>query len=293
MSNYGETFINSFYGYFNYLLNEILWRNPNPWYQNYFYLLLAVSLLFFLLEIAFPWRKNQPVFRRDFWLDFFYMFFNFFLISLIAYAAISNVAVQFFYDLFAAAGITNYAVIEIATWPLWLKITVAFVLKDFIQWNTHRLLHRYTWLWNFHKVHHSAKQMGFATHLRFHFMEKFIYNSIQYFPLAILGFGLEEYFIAHLIAIFWGHFNHANINVPLGPFKYIFNNPQMHVWHHAKVIPNKYGVNFGLTLSVWDYLFKTAYEPHDGKDIELGFEGDEDYQKGFIDQNIRPFTKKA
>ena len=45
----------------------------------------------------------------------------------------------------------------------------------------------------------------------------------------------------------------------------------------AKVLPKhvKYGVNYGLTLSVWDYLFGTNHIPEDGRDIELGFDGDE------------------
>jgi sterol desaturase/sphingolipid hydroxylase (fatty acid hydroxylase superfamily) len=30
----------------------------------------------------------------------------------------------------------------------------------------------------------------------------------------------------------------------------------MHIWHHSKKIPNKYGVNFGISLSLWDYIFK-------------------------------------
>jgi hypothetical protein len=32
-------------------------------------------------------------------------------------------------------------------------------------------------------------------------------------------------------------------------------------------MPNKYGVNFGISLSVW-IIFKTNYIPKDGRDIE-------------------------
>ena len=34
-----------------------------------------------------------------------------------------------------------------------------------------------------------------------------------------------------------------------------------------------------LTLSVWNYLFKTNYIPEDGWDIEIGFKNDEDFPK--------------
>ena len=68
----------------------------------------------------------------------------------------------------------------------------------------------------------------------------------------------------------------------------------MHIWHHAKELPShvRYGVNFGLTLSLWDYIFKTNYIPHDGKDIELGFKGDEEFPKDFISQELYPLNKK-
>ena len=46
---------------------------------------------------------------------------------------------------------------------------------------------------------------------------------------------------------------------------------QMHIWHHARTMPDshRYGINFGLSLSCWDYLFGTAHIPHDGRDVEL------------------------
>jgi len=68
----------------------------------------------------------------------------------------------------------------------------------------------------------------------------------------------------------------------------------MHIWHHAQEIPDerKYGVNFGLTLSIWDYLFKTNYIPYDGKDIQLGFPGVEAFPKSFVEQSVHGFKKK-
>ncbi|PTB90563.1 hypothetical protein C9994_17185, partial [Marivirga lumbricoides] len=198
------------------------------------------------------WRKNQPRIRKDFWLDAFYMFFNFFLFSLVGYYAFSNVFVQLFNDFLAIFGITNLVAFEIQTWPVWAQLLTLFILRDFIHWNVHRLLHRVPWLWEFHKVHHSVEQMGFAAHLRFHWMETIVYRTIEYIPLAMIGFGIQEFLLVHLFALSIGHFNHSNIRVPLGPLKYLFNNPQMHIWHHAKHLPVKHGVNYGISLSIWD-----------------------------------------
>jgi len=291
MNDYLKIISDSFTGYFNYLVDEI----TNPGWTNYFYWLLGLSLLVFALELIIPWRQKQPVFRKGFWLDAFYMLFNFFLFSLIGYNALSNVGVALFNDFLGLFGITNIVALEVSTLPVWAQLLIMFVIADFIQWNVHRMLHRVPWLWKFHQVHHSVKEMGFAAQFRFHFVETLVYKSIQYIPLAMIGFGIEQFFVVHMFAVFVGHLNHANLDWSYGKLGYIFNNPRMHIWHHAKELPpqHRYGMNFGLTLSIWDYLFKTAYVPHSGKDIEIGFQGDEQFPEDFGHQTLYPFKKSA
>lgn len=67
----------------------------------------------------------------------------------------------------------------------------------------------------------------------------------------------------------------------------------MHIWHHSKELPEShpYGMNFGLSLSIWDYLFGTAYISKSGKEIELGFSGDEEFPQNFTSQMAFPFKK--
>ena len=340
----GQVIGNAYSGYAGYLWASITFQ-LNPWYQNYFWYLILISLFFFALELIKPWRENQPKFRKDFWLDFFYMFFNFFLFSLIIYNAFSDVFVNLFNQLLWKIGITNLVAIEIGSWPIWAQLVTLFFVADFIQWNTHRLLHRVPFLWEFHKVHHSVEQMGFAAHLRYHWMETLVYKSIQYVPLAMIGFGIDDFFLVYIFNIMIGHYNHANIQVhkrikgglfgvllgllavaiigessltwpegaqiwaPIGILlggagigalalggivNYIFNSPEMHIWHHAEELPEDkpYGVNFGLTLSIWDYLFRTNHIPHDGRDVKLGFPELEEFPKTFWGQLIYGFRKK-
>ena len=129
--------------------------------------------------------------------------------------------------------------------------------------------------------------MGFAAHLRYNWVEPIIYKSMLYIPLALIGgFEIQDVFMVHFFTIAVGHLNHANLGWDYGYLKYIFNNPKMHIWHHTKQMPNKYGVNYALTLSVWDYIFKTNYIPNDGRDNELGFVGDENFPDNFITQEI-------
>jgi sterol desaturase/sphingolipid hydroxylase (fatty acid hydroxylase superfamily) len=285
---YIDIFITSFKDYARYVGNEVL----NPHWGNYLYWLIGISIFFYALELTMPWRKDQPKIRKDFWLDAFYMFFNFFLFSLVGYYAISNVFVHLFNDFLGLFGIENLVAIEINTWPVWAQLLTLFILRDFIHWNVHRLLHRVPALWEFHKVHHSVEQMGFAAHLRFHWMETIVYRTIEYIPLAMIGFGIQEFLFVHLFALSIGHFNHSNIRVPLGPFKYIFNNPQMHIWHHAKHIPSKTGVNFGISLSIWDYIFGTHYIPKDGRDEQLGFDDMDQFPSELKDQLVYGFKRR-
>lgn len=338
--DYLNTFINGYKGYAGYLWQEI----THPHWNNYFYWLFAVSGFFFLLEIVAPWRKDQPRFRKDFWLDFFYMFFNFFLFSLVIYNAASDVVVKFFNDTILA--LTNFDLQKsnpLNSMPLWSVLLIGFVVRDFVQWWTHRLLHRSERLWQFHKVHHSVEEMGFAAHLRYHWMENVVYRSIEYIPLALLGIGLYDFFIIHIFTLAVGHYNHSNITVKgwvtggvvgaligvaiavggfdirlltnpdlsmqlatiigsslvgmlvLGPvMKYVFNSPEMHIWHHAYELPEDrhYGVNFGITLAIWDFLFKTAYLPFKGRDIRLGFPGISHFPKTFFSQVVYGFSKE-
>ena len=268
------------------------------------------------------------------------MFFNFFLFSLIIYAAASNVIVDLFNrGIIALTGFDLQASNPMQHWPLWGILLTGFIVRDFVQWWIHRLLHASPRLWEFHKVHHSVAEMGFAAHLRYHWMETVVYRSIEYIPLALLGIGLHDFFLIHIFTLAWGHYNHSNFSVDkrvtgaitfgllplliiytdprlagMGPtatlavallgatlgglvmgkfMKYLFNSPEMHIWHHAHDMPESHprGVNFGLTLAIWDYIWKTDYIPHSGRDIRLGFPGVDAFPKGFIRQSLHGFGR--
>lgn len=333
-----QSIVNAYSGYASYLWQDITMQLPGGFWRSYFWLLIIVSAFFFILEAIMPWRKNQKLFRRDFWLDFFYMFFNFFIFNLIIFSVGTDFVVRLFNQAIQwMTTVDLQALNPMNSWPLWAILLTGFVVRDFVQWWTHRLLHRSSRLWEFHKVHHSVKEMGFAAHLRYHWMENVVYRSIEYIPLALLGVGLHDFFLIHIFTLAWGHYNHANISISptitgavlsgliatfilttsvslpgmqmalwiIGAMffgalilsrgmKYVFNSPEMHIWHHAHDMPadRQYGINFGLTLAIWDYTFGTARIPHDGRDIDLGFEKVEHFPKGFFGQLIYGFRKR-
>ncbi len=289
MEKYLKILAEAYGGYAQYFINEVI----SPSWHNYFYWVVAASFLIWCLEILFPWRKNQPIIREHFGLDIFYIFWNYFLFSLVVYNAISMVGVQLFNDFLSIFKIDNTIAISIAQWPVWLQLLFIFVFRDFMQWAIHMLLHRVNWLWEFHKVHHSTRVMGFAALMRYHWMENIIYRTLEYIPLAMIGFGLNDFFIIHIGTLILGQLGHANLNIPLGPFKYILNGPQMHLWHHARQFPEShpFGFNFGISLSVWDYLFNTNYWPDNNEDLAIGLPDSEEFPADFKGQNLRPFQK--
>ncbi|MFS4455548.1 sterol desaturase family protein [Maribacter sp. 2304DJ31-5] len=288
MDTYFDAFVHTFKGNLDWTFRSILFEVS--WYTNYFWGLIVISLFIWSLEIVFPWRKEQAIFRKDFWLDAFYMFFNFFIFSIVISGFYS--VIELFFN---NVGLTlnHISLIDLFRFPGWVQLIVFFVLLDFVQWLTHIMLHKYSFLWRFHKIHHSVKEMGFAAHLRYHWMENVLYKPLKTLAVMVLGgFEPEQAYIVHFAAITIGHFNHSNIKITWGPLKYFFNNPVMHLYHHAYELPEgKYGVNFGISLSLWDYIFKTDYIPEDNGKINLGFTGDKEVPKGFWRQVIFGFGR--
>lgn len=288
MEIYLDAFLKALTGTLDYTWKSIIFQVT--WYKNYFWGLVTISLVVWLLEIVFPWRKEQSIFRKDFWLDGFYMFFNFFIFTIVISGVYKMLEV-----LFGQMGISasSLSILDTSGWPVWVELLVFFVLLDFVQWFTHVCLHKFPVLWRFHQVHHSVKEMGFAAHLRYHWMENLFYKPLKTFGVMLLGgFEPEQAYIVHFAAIAIGHLNHANIKLTYGPLKFLFNNPVMHLYHHSYVLPKgSYGVNFGISLSLWDYIFRTNYIPEDSGGIPLGYPGDERMPKGFWKQLVYGFKK--
>ncbi len=289
METYFSAFKDAFLGTVDWTWKSIVF--DVPWYTNYFWGLIVISLVVWGLEIVFPWRKNQSIIRKDFWLDGFYMFFNFFVFSIVISGFYSVLAL-----LFNQVGISqsSLSLLDVSGLPMWGQLLTFFVILDFVQWFTHVLLHKFEFLWRFHKVHHSVKEMGFAAHLRYHWMENILYKPLKTIGVMLIGgFEPEQAYIVHFITITIGHLNHANIKLSWGIFKYILNNPIMHLYHHVKELPSDRpnGINFGISLSIWDYIFKTNYIPEDEGTIELGFPDEEQFPKNFFKQLIYGFRR--
>jgi sterol desaturase/sphingolipid hydroxylase (fatty acid hydroxylase superfamily) len=259
--------------------------------SQYFFWLLIVSSICFLLERICPWRRSQRAFRAGFRQDLFWLIFN----GHFAGIALAFVSVRLleslgrvFHHLHLVAP-ESIHLLSIA--PLWLQFIVFLVFKDFLEWCVHNLLHRVPWLWEFHKLHHSITELDFLGNFRFHWMETVVYKSLTYVPLVVLGVDGRVIFWIAIVGTIIGHLNHANLNIHLGPLRYVINSSRMHVWHHDLASMGGHGRNFGVVFSFWDFLFGTAYLPDgDLQPKELGFAGMERFPDGVPSRLLHPLS---
>lgn len=265
-----------------------------PIYAQYYFWLTATSLLCLVLERMAPWRPRQRVLRDGIWQDLLWLVFNGHYAGLIL-AIVTGKLVLLFNGLLHGTGLPLPESLAImAGAPLWLQFVVFVVLKDFLEWNIHRLLHNVPWLWEFHKLHHSIEELDWIGNFRFHWGEIVVYKALSYLPLVILGI---DGTVMLAVGILWTlalDLNHANLRLDYGPLRYLLNSPKMHVWHHDVEVHGKGGQNFGQVLSVWDWLFGTAYWPHDAEMPErLGFEGIETYPPGVVRRFVHPLWRQG
>jgi sterol desaturase/sphingolipid hydroxylase (fatty acid hydroxylase superfamily) len=134
--------------------------------------------------------------------------------------------------------------------------------------------------------------MDFIGNFRFHWVEIVVYKTAQWLPLALLGASPRAVFWVAVFSTFWGDLNHANLNVGLGPLGYVLNNPRMHLWHHDASDEGGVAKNFGIVLSLWDFLFGTAWWPRERDPERLGYPGDDTMPDGFVGQIAWPLARR-
>jgi 3-mercaptopyruvate sulfurtransferase SseA/sterol desaturase/sphingolipid hydroxylase (fatty acid hydroxylase superfamily) len=257
--------------------------------------LAAMSGFVMLLERLFPWRPEQKQLRPKLWSDLIHLVFNGHFLGLLLAGLASTWILPHVDKWLAAEGLTDSVYRNAAAdWPLWAQIIVALVVVDFIQWCVHNLLHRVPLFWEFHKAHHSVKdgEMDWIVSFRFSWLEVIVYKSVLYLPLVFFGFRWEALMFHAIFGTLIGHFNHSNLNLGHGPWRYVLNSPRMHIWHHDYEGDSRTTVNFGIIFSCWDWIFGTAKMPADPP-AHLGFDGVETFPDNFFSQEIWPLQKLA
>ena len=148
----------------------------------------------------------------------------------------------------------------------WVSFLIYLVILDFGEYVYHRASHQWNWWWQLHALHHSQPYMSVWTDNRNHLIDD-VGHSFAFAILALM-IGVEPSQYIWLIAIsqLIQSWQHGNLNITHGIFKYVLISPRYHRLHHAigmgYEVPGKPGVlggcNFGILFPWWDILFKTA-----------------------------------
>ena len=138
---------------------------------NPFLFTIACLLLAFGLESIFPRHIDyNRIKRKGFWLDLFYVLFYDCIIIFIGLFAVTNLLDHYFFQFLGIWGVTkaNIAILNINEMPVIVQALAIFILVDFMEWLAHFLMHRFDFLWAFHKIHHAQEEIGVASSRYFH-----------------------------------------------------------------------------------------------------------------------------
>lgn len=231
------------------------------------------------LERKFPYRKGLPFFREGFWIDFtwYTLIQSFFLKILIFDYIIQPIDLKFQLSRLQL----------ISEWPIWQQVLLFLFTHDLYIYWFHRAQHRFPILWRTHEAHHSVKHVDWLAGSRSHVLEIVINQSIEFAPIILLGAHPAVVPIKGLIDACWGMYIHSNINVKGGWTQYIFNGPEMHLWHHADE-KQVYHANFATKFAFWDWIFGSAYLP-DRKPFKWGLWYD--YPRDWFLQHVFSFKR--
>jgi len=214
-----------------------------------FLLLLAV---FLPLERLFPANRDR-VFRAEWGTDLLFFLGQYLLWTAPIVAVL--VFVHGNLDVLPIAGMQT----TVAAQPFWLQFAETILLSDFCIYWGHRFSHHNTFLWRFHRVHHTAERVDWLAAHREHPFDNVYTRLIENLPLILLGFPL------HMVAGFamfrglWAIFIHANVSLGPGPLRYLLGSPRLHHWHHE--LEHSGRVNFANLSPLMDLMFGTFHDP--------------------------------
>lgn len=159
------------------------------------------------------------------------------------------------------------------TLPSWSIIAIftiiLFLVDDFTRFLLHYVLHKVPFLWEFHKVHHSAKVLTPMTIYRSHPVESLLYGMRMALSQGI-AVGISYYMFGPTISMFdvlganifvfafnimGSNLRHSHVWLSWGAsVEKWFISPAQHQIHHSDKRIH-IDCNFGSALAIWDRLF--------------------------------------
>lgn len=191
--------------------------------------------------------------------------------------------------------ISGFGPLSPTTMPGWLTATILtvalFVAYELGYWLDHYLSHKVPFLWEFHKVHHSAEELSPLTNFRVHPVDGLVFVNIMAITMGLtegvlsflFGKTVPQFSIAHsnaIIVIFTyllAHLHHTSIWIPFtGLWGRLFISPAHHQIHHS-TNPIHFDKNMGSCLAVFDWMFGTLHVPTKERErLTYGVDGMDD-----------------
>ncbi len=160
--------------------------------------------------------------------------------------------------------------------PTAVAVLVTLLVRGFISFFTHYLMHMVPAFWRLHRVHHLDTELDVTTTVRFHPLE-FAVQVLPALPIVV-AFGLTPWVLVLYEALdvavtLW---THSNTRLPRGidrVLRYVVVTPDLHRIHHSSWKPET-NSNFGAVFPVWDLIFGTfRAAPRDGHEhMRLGLD---------------------
>ena len=245
-----------------------------------------------LLEFLFPSRVWRT---RSAWLDVRYFLVHQ-ILRVFLYGAFAAAITTWTYQVGAQLlGLTALGDVtpRAASWGIELGYAfISIAILDLAAYLLHYCQHRIPILWEFHKIHHSARVMHPLTNYREHPIDNLLYAAglaacsgvtmatvfaaLGYVPRIPTIGGAGAFAVAFNALGYNLRHSHIWLRWP-GPLVYLFGSPAHHQVHHS-YHPTHINRNFAFMFPVWDLLFGTFRMPSSNADIKfgLGEETDED-----------------
>ncbi|HAK87789.1 MAG: hypothetical protein A2077_02800 [Nitrospirae bacterium GWC2_46_6] len=156
--------------------------------------------------------------------------------------------------------------------PYYAEWITAFILFDIYMYFWHMANHRLSFLWRFHRAHHSDIEMDTTTALRFHPGELILSTFIRLPIIVLLGMSFAQLALYELVLNIAILFHHSNLGIPEKWDRVIrafIVTPNMHRVHHSIEL-RELNSNFTSTLSLWDRLNGTFKKRDNTLTITIG-----------------------
>ena len=165
-----------------------------------------------------------------------------------------------------------------------ITMLIAFDISYYIY---HYLQHKVPFMWELHKVHHSAAVMVGVTQGRVHPLDDYMqhlwdglipglaYGFWSFFalnPIEMTVYGINVYVLRNVLMM--DFVRHTHFQMSFGWLNNIVLCPHWHQLHHS-ANPKHYDKNFGLMLSIWDRLFGTLVIPEPEETFNFGLADNE------------------